>query len=239
MELKVNALMLRAVDYRENDKILTLLTPDHGKLTAGIKGVKKAGAKLKFASQPFCFAEYLLAEKGGKYTVVGASEVESFYDLRTDIQKFYAGATVMEVANAFCYEGQDGGVLFPLCVRALSQICTEDTSSTLIAFLLQASRQAGYALHMGDCIVCQNSLLTSDKMRLDADAGAFTCWDCGTGLGTSGTTYHTLRKMAGLSYDPAYLSADGERRALRLLKEFLTYKTDDQFLALSEYLRLL
>ena len=53
MEIKVNALVLRAADYGENDKILTLLTAERGKLTAGIKGVRKSGAKLKFAAQPF------------------------------------------------------------------------------------------------------------------------------------------------------------------------------------------
>ena len=45
MEIKVNALMLRAADYNENDKILTLLTAENGKITAGAKGVKKAGAR--------------------------------------------------------------------------------------------------------------------------------------------------------------------------------------------------
>ena len=64
MEIKVNALMLRAADYNENDKILTLLTAENGKITAGAKGVKKAGARLKFAAQPFCFAEYILSKKG-------------------------------------------------------------------------------------------------------------------------------------------------------------------------------
>ena len=52
MEIKVNALMIRATDYGENDKILTLLTAERGKISAGIKGVKKAGAKLKFAALP-------------------------------------------------------------------------------------------------------------------------------------------------------------------------------------------
>ena len=73
MELKVNALMIRAADYGENDKILTLLTAERGKLTAAIKGVKKAGAKLKFAAQPFCLAEYVLADSGDRYSVIQAS----------------------------------------------------------------------------------------------------------------------------------------------------------------------
>ena len=43
--IKVNAVMLRSADYGENDKMLTLLTAELGKISAGIKGVKKAGAR--------------------------------------------------------------------------------------------------------------------------------------------------------------------------------------------------
>ena len=88
MEIKLSAVTLRAADYGENDKILTLLTAENGKITAGIKGVKKPNAKLKFAAQPFCFAEFVLVKKGDKLTVTNCSELESFYDLRTDINKF-------------------------------------------------------------------------------------------------------------------------------------------------------
>ena len=107
METVVNALMLRAVDYNENDKILTLLSAERGKISAGIRGVKKAAARLKFAAQPFCFAEYVLAVRGGKYTVINASENESFYDLRTDVNKFYAASAVSEAAMALTYEGDE------------------------------------------------------------------------------------------------------------------------------------
>ena len=107
MELIVNALMLRAADYNENDKILTLLTAERGKISAGIKGVKKAAAKLKFAAQPFCFAEYSLSQRGDRYTVTNAAECESFYDLRTDINKFYAASAAAEAANALTYEGDE------------------------------------------------------------------------------------------------------------------------------------
>ena len=64
MEIKVDALVLRTADFGENDKMLTLFSLQRGKLSAAAKGVRKAGAKLRFAAQPFCFAEYVLAEKG-------------------------------------------------------------------------------------------------------------------------------------------------------------------------------
>ena len=53
MEFKADALLLRAVDYGENDRIATLLTAERGKIGAALKGVRKAGAKLRFAAQPF------------------------------------------------------------------------------------------------------------------------------------------------------------------------------------------
>lgn len=42
MEEKVDALVLRSIDYKDNDKILTLFTLQNGKVTAAAKGVKKA-----------------------------------------------------------------------------------------------------------------------------------------------------------------------------------------------------
>ena len=88
MEIIVNALVLRAVDYKDNDKILTLYSLERGKITAGIKGVKKSGAKLKFASEPFAFCEFVLAEKQGRYTVIGATYIDSFFSLRTSLIKY-------------------------------------------------------------------------------------------------------------------------------------------------------
>jgi len=41
MEIKVNALALKSVDYKDNDKMLTLFSIERGLLSAGIKGVKR------------------------------------------------------------------------------------------------------------------------------------------------------------------------------------------------------
>ena len=75
MEEKLNALMLRGVDYKDNDKMLTLYSLERGLVSAGIKGVKKAGAKLKFASQPFCFAHI---PAYGKYAPYGQNKTILF-----------------------------------------------------------------------------------------------------------------------------------------------------------------
>ena len=224
MEFIVNALMLRSVDYKENDKILTLLTAERGKISAGIKGVKKAAAKLKFAAQPFCFAEYVLADRGGKYTVINASECESFYDLRTDINKFYAASAVAEAANALTFEGDDCREIFTESVRTMSEICRGGESGALIRFLLSALKLSGYGVSTENCAQCGAELFFADRLKFDMDAGSFTCGGCGNGAGASRVTYNVLRKAQGKTYENDFITADGEKRALRLLREYVSYK---------------
>ncbi len=235
----MNALMLRAVDYNENDKILTLLTAETGKISAGIKGVKKAAAKLKFAAQPFCFAEYVLAKRGEKYTVIGATESESFYDLRCDINKFYAASAASEAAYYLTYEGDECREIFYRLVSTLSHMCNGDECGELIGFLLFALQQSGYAVNAENCTECGADLTAADKLRFDMNAGSFTCGECGNGAGASRVTYNVIRKYGGKSYEPDFITKDGEKRALRLLREYFSYKLNVSFNSLSEYIRLL
>ncbi len=239
MELIVNAVMLRAVDYNENDKILTLLTAENGKLTAGIKGVKKAAAKLKFAAQPFCFAEYVLTKRGDKYTVINATECESFYDLRTDIEKFYAASAAVEATDALTYEGDEFSEIFYRLVETLSKISVGDERAQLISFLLNALRQSGYAINAESCAHCGAPLDGADRLRFDLNAGSFTCAECGDGAGASRVTYNVIRKAEGKSFDAAFITPDGEKRALRLIREYVSFKLNTAFRSLSEYIRLI
>ena len=75
MEEKYSGIVLGGVSFGENDKILNVFTLEKGVISAKIKGVKKAGAKLKFASEPFCFAEFVFSVKGDKRTVIDRKSV--------------------------------------------------------------------------------------------------------------------------------------------------------------------
>lgn len=232
--------MLRAADYKDNDKILTLLTAERGRISAGLKGVKKAGAKLKFAAQPFCFAEYILAPTGDKYTVIQASECESFFELRSDINKYYAACAVCETALALTYEGDIEGELFSNCIKALSAMCDGDETDALISFLISAMDSAGYKISLGGCGAC-GSALRGERIKFDMDGGAFLCPTCGNGVPASYITYSLLRSLKnGTPPDiPSDMLPVARKKALRLLREYLAYKTDARLLSLSEYIRMI
>ncbi len=233
MESKTDALVLRTADYGENDKMLTLLTADRGKISACAKGVRKAGAKLVFAAQPFCFAEYVLAVKGGRNTVVSASLYDGFYPLREDVTRFYAGAAVLEVCDKLAPEGEENGGLLVSAVRALEELTGGEEKGVLVKFMLGALAGAGYRVRAERCPVCGN--YPAGRMRFDFAAGAFTCADCSDGAPASEATYRALRAAE----EGKEGEDDGNLRALRLLKAYFVQKTERELNALNTFFTLL
>ena len=238
MDVKTEAIVLQAVDYKDNDKLLTLFSPSLGKITAGIRGVKKPKAKLAFAAQPFCFAEYVLAEKGGRYTVTAAYLHESFFSLRTDIVRFYAACAAAEVCKALLLENQLHDELFIGLIGCLKSLSLEeaDVAEALISFILVALHESGYPLDLGFYEECGGDI--GERIWFDFSDGRFTTLDrCQQGERASLSTYWTLRKCAGLHYAEDKLSG-GKKRALRLLKAYLSEKTETSFENVSELIRL-
>ncbi len=238
MEIKTEAVVLQTVDYKDNDKLLTLFSPALGKITAGIRGVKKPKAKLAFAAQPFCFAEYVLAEKAGRYTVTSAYLHESFFSLRTDIVRFYAACAAAEVCLSILPENEvyDGLFIgYIECLKALS-LAEENVGEALIGFILIALRESGYPLDLSFWEECDGDV--GDKLWFDFADGRFTTFErLARGERASLCTYQTLRKCAGLTYRESETKG-GKKRALRLLKAYLAEKTESEFENLGELIRL-
>ena len=239
MEVKTDAVVLQTLDYKDDDKLLTLFSPSLGKITAGIRGVKKPKARLAFAAQPFAFCEYVLAEKSGRYTVTAAYLHESFFDLRTDVERFYAACAAAEVARTVAVENERFQGLFVGFIECLKGLCLadENASEALITFLLIALHESGYPLDLA--FLEENDGDIGEKIWFDFADGRFATFErCQAGERASISTYHTLRKCAGLSFDEE-ASKGGKKRALRLLKAYLTEKTEERFESLGEFIRML
>ena len=237
MEIKTEAVVLQSIDYKDNDKLLTLFSP-LGKITAGIRGVKKPKARLSFCAQPFCFAEYVLAEKGGRYTVTGAYLHESFFELRSDLLRFYAGCAAAEICRVLAVENERHDGLFVAFIECLKALCLaeENEAESVIAFALIALRESGYPIDLGLLEACDGDI--GNQLRFDFADGSFSAFGGDDyGARASVSTYHVLRKCAGLSHDENAL-VGGRKRALRLIKVFLTEKTETRFENLGEFIRM-
>jgi DNA repair protein RecO (recombination protein O) len=239
MEIKTEGIVLQSVDYKDNDKILTIFSPSMGRVTVGAKGVKKPKAKLNFAAQPFCFAEYVLAEKGGRYTLTSAYLHESFFALRYDIVRFYAACALAEICLTILYENEEYEGLFIGLVESLKALALseDDPAEAVASFTLIALRESGYPIDLGYFEECGGDI--GDKLWFDFADGKFTNLErCTQGERASLSTYHFLRKCAGLTYSEE-CAQGGRKRALRLMRAYLSEKTEAKIENLGELIRLI
>ena len=157
MDIKVKGLVLYSKDMGENDKFVTVLTSDCGKISFKARGVKKANSKLKAYVQSFCFCNFELNEKKGVYTLTGAQSIESFFALTTDFDKYNIACVVLEVLDKVCVAGQTYAQTFVDALRTLEVLCYEEIESKLVLckFLLQVLEREGFAFDMNYCSNCK------------------------------------------------------------------------------------
>lgn len=232
MQFKRDALLLRYADYKESDRMVTLLTAE-GKISAAMKGVRKGSAKLAFAAQPFCFGEYVFTQTAGRNTVISASIYDGFYPLREEIFRFYAAAVVTEVCDKLVYEDTESGAFLVLAVQTLEALCGVQGNAAgglLVVFLLKALALAGYAVRADVCPVCGKT--PRGIVRFDMESGTFCCFDCAKCVRASESTFLAIRSAlhSQTPDDP-----DGIARALKLLGVYFETRTETPLSSLKEF----
>ncbi|MBR2498371.1 MAG: DNA repair protein RecO [Clostridia bacterium] len=237
MEEKLSGIVLGGVNFGENDRILNIFTLEQGVVSAKIKGVKKAGAKLKFASEPFCFAEFIFMKKGTMRTVKNASLLDSFYPVRENIVKYFCAGTVVEFLKRFYKEEMISEQTFFLSVDALKQIAySEQPKSALVKFLVDALFVAGYGLRTHDCALCEEEI--SERPFFDYRTGSFYCLECAPD-GAREISVHTLSALIKSSVSELLDDDVGTDRALKLLEFYIQNRSEENLKSLKELIKIL
>ena len=85
------AIVLRFANYRDNDRMLTLLSPTRGRLDVMLRNCRKPKSQFLNAGELFALGDYLLYESGGHATVTSVNLIETFYPLRSDYDRLTCG----------------------------------------------------------------------------------------------------------------------------------------------------
>ena len=156
MHLKTKALVLREVDYKESDKILTLFTREAGKLTASARGCRKKGSAVAAGCQLLAWSEFVLYDYNGRWSVKEAAAERLFQGVRDDLDKLALGCYFAEVAELLAVEGEPSPELLSLILNCLHALDKLDRPPELVkaAFELRAMCLAGYEPLLDGCAVC-------------------------------------------------------------------------------------
>lgn len=90
--VKTNAVISRSYKSGENDRMLTLLSPEMGKLSVIAKGVRSLRHKSGGAVQPLCYCSFVLKRlRDGFFSLVSAECIESFPALSESVESLSYG----------------------------------------------------------------------------------------------------------------------------------------------------
>jgi len=169
-------IVLRSFPFGEADRVVVLLSPNHGKLRTVAKGVRKTKSRFGGRLEPFCHVDLVLYEGRNLDTITQVSIIEPFHRLRADLDRVVAAGTMVEVADAVALEGESAVRLFLLLQRGLRALDGGETHPDLVtAFLLKAAEIVGVAPALDSCAGCGRS---DQLTRFSFAAGGVQCERC-------------------------------------------------------------
>ncbi len=180
MYLTTKALVIRVTDYNDRDALLTLLTPEQGKLTAKARGLRRKNSPLVAPCQLLAYGEFTLFEYRGQYTVNEAHSLELFSPLRRDLTKLSLGTYFAQAAEVVSQEDLPNPELLSLTLNCLHCLTAEQPEEKVKAvFELRLACIAGYQPDLFGCHVCGSQ----SPEYFDISEG---CLECDTCRGTGG-----------------------------------------------------
>lgn len=196
---KSEAIILRRQDFKEADRLLWLLTPDHGKLRAIAKGVRKMNGRMTGHVELFSRAHMLLASGQELYTVSQAEQLEPYLPLREDLRRGGYAWYLVELLDRFSEFEEAQPALFHLLNAALGWLCDAESDLPLVArfFEMRLLRLVGFEPSLFQCAVGQEDLEPCDQYFCVNDGGVV-CADHRRGrsvLPISLTAFKVLRYM--------------------------------------------
>ena len=111
MTTEVRGLIIRTVDIKETDRLVTIYTEEQGAITALARGARSLKSRKLAATLQFCYGRYVLYCQGDKYTIKEAELIENFFDIRQSIEGLALANYIAEVLSDVAVEEAEKDLL--------------------------------------------------------------------------------------------------------------------------------
>ena len=209
--------VLRTMRLGEADRIVTFATPEHGKVRAVAKGIRKPKSRLTGRLEPLTHVS-MLCWRGRDLDVVNQVEaIQHFKAIREDLDRVPTALAMLEVIDHVALERQPMEELFHMLVGALRTLEERASPALLGAFLWKLLVLEGVGPSLDQCARCANEV---ELVAFDSAEGGFLCRTCRRGQAVAPETVRLIRQVltgglrAALDLGPSRATAESERLAM-------------------------
>lgn len=176
MYLNTKGLVIRVTPYNDTDALLSVLTPEHGRLTVKARGLRRKNSPLIAPCQLLSFAEFTLFEYRNMYTINEAHAIELFSPLRKDLQKLSLGSYFAQAAETMSQEDLPNPELLSLVLNCLFALAKLNLPEMMVkaVFELRSACLSGYTPDLYGCYSCG----CDNPDRFDISEGRLECVAC-------------------------------------------------------------
>lgn len=182
--IKVKGIVIRETPYKDNDKIITILTDDLGKISCMARGAKKNNSPILASSQYLVYSEFVLYKSKNFYMINSASIINMFYKFRVDFDKMEIAFELTRIINYITDENEDTSAVLKLFLNTIYILENDMKQKELVipAFKIKLFSLLGFTPNLSSCNECGQALKPSEYsgeyVYYDYVSNVFLCDKC-------------------------------------------------------------
>lgn len=200
--------VLRHYKLGEADRIVVILTEEHGKVRAVAKGVRKTKSKFGARLEPMSHVRLLLYQGRQLDIVSQAESVEPLAPLLSTLDRASQAMAVLEAVDQVAQEREPSPQLYRMLVGALRTIAVRPGPLVVPAFFWKLLAAEGLTPQIDACVRCGEAEPDVTLVAFDLNEGGVLCRACRTGASISPAALALLRDVLGGRLKDALGSAE-------------------------------
>ena len=201
---RTQAIILKRRDFGEADRLLTILTPDHGKIDVVAKGARKPTSHKTGHVELFTRADMLI-HSGRELGIVGQVEmVAPYLGIREDLGRGAYASYCAELLDRFTAQGdEDYHNLFELFDNTLERLCIDNDPRLAVRYYeVRLLDVVGFRPELSECVVSREAVKPEDQFFSYALGGVVSPGYAHEGSAAVPITVTTLKLLRHMQRSP-------------------------------------
>ncbi len=154
--LVTKAFVMNSFPWKERHRLLHLLTPELGLITAMAPASESLRSRLRGVTQLFSYSELTLSSSRSRYSIKEGEVIESFIAVSQDLDRLAAASHAAEVFSDVARNDEPQKVIFDLWAYTLYEIsCAPDPVFIARMATVRLMEEIGFSPRLDACVVCR------------------------------------------------------------------------------------
>lgn len=178
--LKIKGIILKTSEYKEKDRMVTILTATEGVISFIAKGVAGKTGRNSFAAVPYILGEFVLTKSHGFYYLREGNVISGNSGIMESLEAMAVAGHISDCVQDSVFQSDNSSLVYELVVYAYYALSQYPESFLLIysSFNWKLIQLLGLSVRYDYCTHCKNQIELTQIYNLYYSDGTCICADC-------------------------------------------------------------